>query len=384
MASITDLLLSVGKRGTLTTLKPPGKPVGAESLKIEQSLNWPTDSKVAFSIRQVNVGGENDGREIEGTYTEWTGILNTEDGSIDNLHLEQGDDQDYPPGDGTEVFIHVSVTIWEHLMQALRNVITMDGKLKKSAVDTALGTSVDQRWKETFTDYIVAGTGVVTIVSGTTIATANITYYIDGVRYIKTEIANKVLTPTKDVYRFINKLGVITEIEKTIGDSAPSTPIDSILMDMTTTGATTVASVSLRSRGAIKQNNIDMSTFSPLVAAAGGNTSGGNRTLVTIPNYKFMANIPYLVLGSIQGDTVNGGSSVWEHRLTVNGTYIATSRAAAPSGAASVQRGASMQGIIRFPTNTTADITLTTTLLAGTNTISTEIPRVSVVPLIAA
>lgn len=130
MASTLDKLLSIGKRGTLTTLMAPGKPIGADSLRLVQSINWPTDSKVAFSIRRVNIGGENDGKEIAGTYTEWTGILNAEDGNIDSLNLEQGTDQDYPPGTGTQVMIHISITVWEHLMAALRGIMNLDGTLK--------------------------------------------------------------------------------------------------------------------------------------------------------------------------------------------------------------------------------------------------------------
>lgn len=129
-------------------------------------------------------------------------------------------------------------------------------------------------------------------------------------------------------------------------------------------------------------DKIDASTFSPLVKVSAGNTTGGNRTLVTASSYLFKANVSYLVMGNIQGDTVNGGSAVWEHRLIVGSNTIATSRAGAPAGAASAQRGASMQEIVRYATDTTANVTITTTLLTGTNTISIEIPRITIAPLI--
>lgn len=140
MASITDLLLSVGKRGTLTKLKAPGYSIGSTSLKIEDAANWPTDSRVAFSMRKVYIGGENNGKEVLGTYTEWTGIVNAEDGSIDSLQLQEGVDQDYLPGEETQVMIHVSVTAWKLLMQGLRKTLNLDGTLKMS--DATVASSV--------------------------------------------------------------------------------------------------------------------------------------------------------------------------------------------------------------------------------------------------
>ena len=262
MAGITDKLLSIGKRGTLTTLKSPGKAVGAESLKIEQSLNWPTDSKVAFSICSVYEGGENSGKEIPGTYTEWTGILNTEDGSIDNLHLEQGNDQDYSPGGNTRVMIHISVTVWEHLMSALRGIMNLDGSLKKSPVETALQVKP----VDLIPDHVVAGTGLITVVSGLICSISDMTYYLGGVRYTKTGIPNKTFAATKDTYCFIDAAGTITYLEVANNAAAPTPPANSILFAWPSANGTTIQAVHLRNRttekvGLIKRvkNFIDVS-----------------------------------------------------------------------------------------------------------------------------
>ncbi len=191
MASITDKLLSIGKRGTLTTLKAPGKEIGVPSLSIVQPLNWPTDSKVAFSIRRVNIGGENDGKEIPGTYTEWTGIVNAIDGSIDNLSLEQGTDQDYPPGAGTEVMIHISVTVWEHLMSALRGIMNNDGTLKTEAIAPRYPTLTGDASSLAFWRSVPAGT-----YSATTGTLTNQPYATQRSVFVRVDVTGGDLTVT--------------------------------------------------------------------------------------------------------------------------------------------------------------------------------------------
>ena len=86
-AQIHDKLLRVGKRGTKTTLANPGKPVGATSLTIDNPNNWETRTALIFSLYRETT----DGREEEGSYTVWKGVLNNSE--ITGLELMQGTDQ---------------------------------------------------------------------------------------------------------------------------------------------------------------------------------------------------------------------------------------------------------------------------------------------------
>lgn len=149
MDTVNDKFLEIGGRGTLTTLATPGKQMSDTSIQLTSPTNWPEGHAVAFSIRRVILGGENAGKEEQGTYTEWIGIINGN--SIDNMVLMGGSNQDYAPGQQTQVMIHVSSAWGNRLIQGLLVSHTRDGKLKEAAVKEALGISgtVPPDWNQT-------------------------------------------------------------------------------------------------------------------------------------------------------------------------------------------------------------------------------------------
>lgn len=149
MDTVNDKFLEIGGRGTLTTLATPGKQMSDTSIQLTSPTNWPEGHAVAFSIRRVILGGENAGKEEQGTYTEWIGIINGN--SIDNMVLMGGNNQDYAPGQQTQVMIHVSSAWGNRLIQGLLVSHTRDGKLRETAVKEALGISgiVPPDWNQT-------------------------------------------------------------------------------------------------------------------------------------------------------------------------------------------------------------------------------------------
>ncbi|MEO7905109.1 MAG: hypothetical protein ABIR91_04930, partial [Candidatus Saccharimonadales bacterium] len=56
-ANITDGFTKVGDEGTVTTLQAPGKGIGAATITVGSTTNWPTDTAVYFAIRQVDGNG---------------------------------------------------------------------------------------------------------------------------------------------------------------------------------------------------------------------------------------------------------------------------------------------------------------------------------------
>ena len=127
-AQIHDKLLRVGKRGTKTTLANPGKPLGATSLTIDNPNNWETRTALIFSLYRETT----DGREEEGSYTVWKGVLNNSE--ITGLELMQGTDQAYEPGGKTVAVMHISSSWVDELMDALDITFNTDGTIKDKAV----------------------------------------------------------------------------------------------------------------------------------------------------------------------------------------------------------------------------------------------------------
>jgi len=109
-AAITDLLTQVGQPGTVTSMASPGKALGAGSINVGSTANWPTGTAVFFAMRQVDptqVSLTNPSGLVVGTYTEWKGIV-ASGTIINNLTLQFGTDQVYPAGSNTQVFVVVS------------------------------------------------------------------------------------------------------------------------------------------------------------------------------------------------------------------------------------------------------------------------------------
>ena len=130
-ASVNDYFLKVGVAGTLTQLAAPGHSVSGTTITVNSTTNWPTDTGLVFAIRQV----DGDGEFISGTYTEWRGIVSGS--TLTGMVLVYGTDQVYPAGSTTQVYIPVSASRDNRMVDGLLVSHDNDGTLKAGAVDNS-------------------------------------------------------------------------------------------------------------------------------------------------------------------------------------------------------------------------------------------------------
>lgn len=124
-ANATDKFKKVGA-STVTTLAAPGKALAATSITVGSTTNYPTDTGVTVSIRVVDSNGELD----PGTYTEWRGTVT----SATTIAIEStpvyGSDQVYAAGSTTQVFLQLSASSHNELIDGLLASHEQDGLLK--------------------------------------------------------------------------------------------------------------------------------------------------------------------------------------------------------------------------------------------------------------
>lgn len=140
MAANTDKALKVGIAGSATTLAGAGHTSGGTTITVTSTTNWPTDTAVAFAIDRVTLV---DGVEVQtaGSYTEWVGTVATGT-SIDNMTLSTDSpnaDQDYPAGSLTRVYIPVTATATNRLVDHVTAEHNQDGTHKFTQVLDANG-----------------------------------------------------------------------------------------------------------------------------------------------------------------------------------------------------------------------------------------------------
>lgn len=104
-------------------------------------------------------------------------------------------------------------------------------------------------------------------------------------------------------------------------------------------------------------------------------------TVVTLSNYAFKANVPYLIAASSAMTQVNGGTAIWQASVVCSGS-VDTGRYQG-GGSATQQSSIKLFGVKVFTSDTTANVTLTITRLTGDNTLRIGSPRVIVIPLIS-
>lgn len=100
---------------TVTTLSAPGKALGASSITVGSTTNYPTDAGKIIAIRQVDTNGE----LVAGTYTEWKATVASATGlTIDPIPV-YGNDQVYPAGSTTQVYIPLSSFAHNEMIDAI-------------------------------------------------------------------------------------------------------------------------------------------------------------------------------------------------------------------------------------------------------------------------
>lgn len=134
-AANTDLLLEVGSPGTVTTLSAPGWTTGvSNAVTVASTTNWPTGTGVAFAVDTVDSAGV----QVPGSYCEFVGTVAGAN-SITNVELTEGDPQNYAAGSTTRVYIPVTATRENRIVEWGSVHANQDGSLKTDAVQDALG-----------------------------------------------------------------------------------------------------------------------------------------------------------------------------------------------------------------------------------------------------
>ena len=133
MAAANSDLFRKGGANTVTTLAAPGKALAATSITVGSTTNYPTDTGIVIGIRQV----DSDGVLVPGTYSEYNATVTSGTTfSIDAVPV-LGSDQVYPAGSTTQVFLPVSSSAHNDLIDGLVVSHDQDGTLKAGAVDNA-------------------------------------------------------------------------------------------------------------------------------------------------------------------------------------------------------------------------------------------------------
>ena len=125
-ASANDLLVKTGE-GTATTLSSPGYTIGATSVTVVSTTNWPTDTGVIFAIDTAEiVNGEQ--VQVAGTYTEYRGVVSGAT-SITSVALVTGTPQNYSAGALTRVYIPLSSEVQNRMVDGLLVSHTQTGAM---------------------------------------------------------------------------------------------------------------------------------------------------------------------------------------------------------------------------------------------------------------
>lgn len=137
----------------------------------------------------------------------------------------------------SEVAIVKMTTNWaDALVDILSIAHQNDGKLKTTSLDHFFKPS------EMIINFVASG-GIVALSSGLTGTFSDIVYYVNGLRYTKTGVANKVYTATKDTYVDIDTAGTVSYTEVTVNASAPALAANSIRIAKVVTNGSTITSV---------------------------------------------------------------------------------------------------------------------------------------------
>lgn len=116
-ASSSDGLTHVGIPGTATTMSSPGHTIGGTAITVGSTTNWPTDTGVIFAMDTYTLTNGVQVRNV-GTYSEWEGVV-TDSETISSLVLREGSDQNYPAGTTTRVYIPVTSSRENRLVDTL-------------------------------------------------------------------------------------------------------------------------------------------------------------------------------------------------------------------------------------------------------------------------
>lgn len=132
MASNANDMFQKVSRSTATTLSAPGYTIGATSINVASTSNWPADTGITFGIDEVDGNGD----RINGTYNIFRGTVGSAT-QLANLTYVGGDaNRNYSAGATTRVYILVSYARENRLVDGLLVSHNQDGTLKTDSVDS--------------------------------------------------------------------------------------------------------------------------------------------------------------------------------------------------------------------------------------------------------
>ena len=119
--------------GTATTLSSPGYTIGATSINVASTTNYPTDTGVTITIDEVDGTGE----RIAGTRNVFIGDVASAT-QINELAYSGGDaNRNYSASATTRVYIEVNEIQMNRMIDGILVAHDQDGTLKAGAVDNA-------------------------------------------------------------------------------------------------------------------------------------------------------------------------------------------------------------------------------------------------------
>lgn len=108
---------------TVTSLAAPGKAIGATSITVGSTTNHPLDTGTPIAIRVVDTAGA----LVPGTYTEWNSIVTSATSFTLDPTPIYGSDQVYAAGSSTQVYIPVSSSAHNQMVDGLLIEHNQDG-----------------------------------------------------------------------------------------------------------------------------------------------------------------------------------------------------------------------------------------------------------------
>ena len=282
-ANANDMFQKVS-RSTATTLSAPGYTIGATSINVASTSNWPADTGITFGIDEV----DGNGNRIAGTYNIFRGTVGSAT-QLANLTYVGGDaNRNYSAGATTRVYILVSYARENRLVDGLLVSHNQDGTLKTDSVDStqikanaitnpklASGSVTADKTAFGADTHFVSSSETTTSATFTNLTTSGPTVTL-------TVPATGVVLVMMTATMFTNEANSAAVVGLSVSGANTIAPGDDIYNVSPAAGAsaTTTSSISKLLTGL----NPGSTTFTMKYRRAGGvNATFGNRTLVVIP-----------------------------------------------------------------------------------------------------
>jgi len=232
--------------------------MGATSITVGSTSNWPTDTGVVFAIDEAQVVN---GVEVQvaGTYNEYIGVV-TSGTSVTSVAWKVGvGDRNYASGALTRVYIPVSaerenrIVTWgtaEHKQDGTHAAVTATSVTSPSIVSTGdlqlRSTSLETIQTETEFDFIASG-GVWSgdgYGASLNASMTAVTAYIGGRRGTVAAVTARTFTASKDTYvDVLNTAGTFSLVYTEVANNAasPALAANSIRLAIIVSGANIAA-----------------------------------------------------------------------------------------------------------------------------------------------